>query len=96
MPRRKRQSMTSLLCNSYNGCAPSSSQKLKFSGALLFVIVIYSKQTTSESGGFAEGNQEGAVDFSLRVDKDATEEEDESAGGEDEGGYELKIDTHID
>ena len=33
--RRKRQSMTSLQSNSYNGCAFSSSQKLKFSGALL-------------------------------------------------------------
>ena len=70
--------MTSLLCNSYNGCAPSSSQKLKFSGALLFVIVVYSKQTTGEGGGFAEGYEEGLMDLALGVNEDAAEEEDEA------------------
>ena len=81
--------MTSLLCNSYNGCAPSSSQKLKFSGALLFVIVIYSKQTTCKGGGFSEGNEEGFVDLSLRIDEDAAEEQDETSDGEDKSCYEL-------
>ena len=89
MPRRKRQSMTSLLCNSYNGCAPSSSQKLKFLGALLFVIVIYSKQTACEGGGFSEGYKERFVDLSLRVNEDAAKEEDEASDGEDKCCYEL-------
>ena len=34
------------------------------------------------------------MDFALRVDKDATEEEDKAAGGEDKRGYELEVDTH--
>ena len=79
--------MTSLLCNSYNGCAPSSSQKLKFSGALLFVIVIYSKQTTSEGGCFSEGYKERFMDLAFGVNEDSAEEEDEAAKGQNGGSY---------
>ena len=34
------------------------------------------------------------MDLALGVDKDATEEEDESAGRKDKRGYELEVDTH--
>ena len=78
--------MIKLLRNKCNGCASSSSQKLKFSGALLFVIVIYSKQTTRKGRGFAEGYEEGFVDLALRVDKDAAKEQDEASDGENCGG----------
>ena len=47
---------------------------LKFSGALLFVIVIYSKQTTCKCRGLAKGNEQSLVDLSLRVNEDSAEE----------------------
>ena len=47
---------------------------LKFSGALLFVIVIYSKQTTCKCRGLAKGNEQCFVDLTLRVNKESAEE----------------------
>ena len=87
--------MTSLLRNSYNGRAPSSPQKSRFPGTPMFVIVIYSKQTAGESGGFAEGYKEGFVDLTLRVDEGSAKEQDQTSKREDKGGYELKFDFHI-
>ncbi len=81
--------MTSLLCNSYNGCASSSSQKLKFLGALLFVIVVYSKQTAGEGRSLAKGNKDCLVDLSFGVNKDAAEEEHEASEREHKCRYEL-------
>ena len=71
--------MIKLLRNKCNGRASSSSQKLKFLGALLFVIVIYSKQTTGEGGCFAKGNEDGLVDLAFGVNEDAAEEENEAS-----------------
>ena len=62
--------------------------------SFLLVYVIYPEEGPGESGGFAEGDQKGAVDLALRVDEDATEEEDESAGRKDKRGYELEVNTH--
>ena len=60
----------------------------------MLVDVIYPEECPGESGGFAEGNQEGGVDLALRVDEDSAEEEDEAAGRKDKRGYELEVDTH--
>ena len=81
--------MTLLLRNSYNGRAPSSPHKSRFPGTPMFVIVIYSKQATGEGSGFAKGNEEGLVDLSLRVDKGAAKEQNQTSKREDKGGYEL-------
>ena len=67
--------MTLLLRNSYNGRAPSSPQKSRFPGTPMFVIVVYSKQATGEGGGFAECNEEGLVDLTLRLYKDSAKEQ---------------------
>ena len=53
------------------------------------VIVIYSKQTAGESGGFAEGYKEGLVDLSLRVDERSAKEQNQTSEREDKSGYEL-------
>ena len=89
--RRKRRSMIKLLRNKCNGRAPSSSQKLKFSGALLFVIVIYSKQTAGEGGYLAEGYEECLVDLALRVDIDSAEEHNQPADGQNRCRDELYV-----
>ena len=59
-----------------------------------FIDVVDTEEGTGEGGGFAEGYQERGVDFSLRVDEDAAEEEDEAAGRKDKGGYQLQINSH--
>ena len=55
----------------------------------LFVLVdvIYPEESPGESSGFAEGNQERGVDFSLRVDEDTAEEKNQSTCRKDKGGY---------
>ena len=83
--------MTSLLRNSYNGRAPSSPQKSRFPGTPMFVIVIYSKQTAGEGGGFAKSNEEGLVDLSLRVDERSAKEQNQTSERENKGGYELCV-----
>ena len=81
--------MTSLLCNSYNCRASSSSHKLKFAGALPFVIVIYSKQTAGEGEGFTKGDEDSLVDLSGGVDIHSAEEQYHSDDREGCGGDEL-------
>ena len=49
------------------------------------IDIINSEQSAGEGGCFAEGYEEGFVDLSLRVDEDATKEENETSDGEDKG-----------
>lgn len=53
------------------------------------VDVVDTEQSTGEGGGFAEGYKERFVDLSLRVNKDAAEEQNQSSDGEDKSCYEL-------
>ena len=55
----------------------------------MFVIVIYSKQTTSEGGCFSEGYKERGVDLALWVYKDSAKEQNETSDGEYKCCYEL-------
>ena len=68
--RRKRQSMTSLQSNSYNGCAFSSSPKLKFSGALLGTRMhpLFEKQN---NGSYFEYNHSFKIDGDYNFDYNA-------------------------
>ena len=54
-----------------------------------FVNIIYSEQGAGEGGEFTEGDEEGLMDLTLRVDVHAAEEENEPANGEDGGCQEL-------
>ena len=45
---------------------------------LTLVDVVDAEECAGEGGGLAEGYEEGFMDLSLRVDKEAAEEEDES------------------
>ena len=56
---------------------------------LLFIDIINSEQSAGEGGGFTEGNEEGFVDLSGRVNEDTAEEENEASDGEHKGCYEL-------
>ena len=53
----------------------------------LLVDIVDAEEGTGESCGFAEGYQERGVDFSLRVDKDTAEEENQSTYWKDKSGY---------
>ena len=81
--------MIKLLRNKCNGRASSSPQKLKFSGAPVSIDIIDTKQSPCEGGCFAEGYEEGGVYLTLRVYKNATEEENETSDGENRCGYKL-------
>ena len=50
----------------------------------LFVNIVYSEKRTCKGSGFAEGYKQGLVDLSLRIDKDAAEEQNQASDGEDE------------
>ena len=49
-----------------------------------FVNVVNSEQCAGEGGEFTEGDEEGLMDLTLRVDVHAAEEENEPANGEDD------------
>ena len=54
-----------------------------------FVNIVDSKQCAGEGSGFSEGNEQGFVDLSLRVDEGSAKEQDQTSKREDKGGYEL-------
>ena len=62
--------------------------------AFLLIDIIYSEECTSEGGCFSEGYKERGVDLALRVDEDATKEQDEASDGEDKGCDELEFYLH--
>ena len=64
-----------------------SKEKTKKQSASPLIHVVDSEESPGESGGFAEGNQERGVDFSLRVDEDTAEEKNQSTCRKDKGGY---------
>ena len=70
----------------HNCRASSSPHKSRFAGTPMFIDVIYSKQTASESGGFSEGDEDGFVDLSVRLYEDAAEEHHKTAQGEHGSG----------
>ena len=55
------------------------------------VRIIDSHQCAGEGCDLSEGDEQGLVDLSLRIDIDTAEEEDESTDGEDGGGDELYV-----
>ena len=57
----------------------------------MFVRIINTHEGTREGCDFAEGYEQGLMDLSLRVDIDATEEENEASKGEDGGSKQLYV-----
>ena len=59
-----------------------------------FIDVVDAEECAGKGGGLAESYQKGLVDLSLRVNEDATEEENQPSDGEDKRCYELEFDFH--
>ena len=87
--------MIKLLRNKCNGRASSSPQKLKFSGAPVSIYIIDTKQSPCEGGSLPERDEERGVNLALRVNEDATEEENEASEGENKCGYKLQVCVHV-
>ena len=55
----------------------------------MFIDIVYTEECPGEGTGLAKGYQKGGMDLALRVNEDATEEENEASDGEHKGCYEL-------
>jgi len=59
---------------------------IKNSQLFSFINIVDAEQCSGEGAGLAKSDEQGGVDFSLRVDEDATEEKDEASEGKDGSG----------